>query len=142
MAKNKTTENSGSVIDFINSVADETERKDSFRIIEIIEKLIRIKPKMWGPAIVGFGSFHYTYESGREGDSPFIAFSPRVNGITLYLDTSYPERAALLKKFGKHTTSKACIYIKKLDDIDIDVFKEMVVKSVEHVKSPTYKMNR
>ena len=129
MAKNKTTENSASVTKFINTVTDETKRRDSFRIIEIIENLTGIKAKMWGPAIVGFGTFHYKYESGREGDSPFIAFSPRVNGITLYLDTSFPKREALLKKFGKHTTSKACIYIKKLEDINIDIFKEMVVKS-------------
>jgi Domain of unknown function (DU1801) len=142
MAKNKTTENSASVTKFINTVTDETKRRDSFRIIEIIENLTGIKAKMWGPAIVGFGTFHYKYESGREGDSPFIAFSPRVNGITLYLDTGFPKRDALLKKFGKHTTSKACIYIKKLEDINIEIFKEMVVKSVEHVKSPSYKMNR
>lgn len=136
MAKNtnKTTENEGSVADFLNSVADETKRADSFKLVELMEEQTGMPAKMWGPAIVGFGSYHYVYESGREGDAPMAGFSPRANAITLYLAMDYPGRDALLAKFGKHTTSKACIYVKKLADVDTEVLKEMVTESVKYMK--------
>ena len=89
---------------------------------------------MWGPAIIGFGSYHYKYESGHEGDAPLAGLSSRANAITLYLDSIFEDRDKLLDKLGKFKTSKACIYVKKLDDIDTDVLAEMIVKSVEHVK--------
>lgn len=135
MAKNKTTENENSVTDFINSVEDETKRNDSFRITDIMQEQTGLEPKMWGPAIIGFGTYHYVYESGREGDMPLVAFSPRKQSITLYLVSNFPGRDALLKKFGKHTTSKACIYIKKLADIDIEILKQMIKTSVEYMKN-------
>ena len=90
--------------------------------------------KMWGPAIVGFGSYHYKYESGREGDAPLVAFSPRKAEISLYLSSSFDKRDELLAKLGKHKSAKACVYIKKLEDVDVKVLEKMVELSVKHVK--------
>lgn len=134
-AKNQTVENTNNVTDFINSVPDETKRADSFRIIEMMKAESGFEPKMWGPAIIGFGSCHYKYESGREGDMPRIGFSPRKNNISLYLALNKDDRAELLKDFGKHKISVACIYIKRLDDISIPVFKKMIKVSLERVRS-------
>ena len=92
MAKNKTTETKSSVNDFINAVKDKTKRKDSFRLIELIKKQTGVDPKMWGPSIVGFGSYHYKYDSGREGDSPVVGFSPRTSALTLYLSGHFDKR--------------------------------------------------
>ncbi|MEP6844683.1 MAG: DUF1801 domain-containing protein [Panacibacter sp.] len=135
MAKNKTTETENSVADFITTVEDEAQRKDSFRIVEIMKEQTGFEPKMWGPAIVGFGSYHYKYESGREGDAPLAGFSPRKNVITLYLALGPERREKLLEKFGKHKTGKGCIYFKKIEDIDIGVLKEMIKVSMQHMKS-------
>ncbi len=134
-ATNKTIENHDSVTDFINLVADETRRADCFAIVEIMRKQSGFEPKMWGPAIVGFGSYHYKYESGREGDAPLVAFSPRKAEISLYLSSGFDNREALLAKFGKHKSAKACIYITKLSDIDQEVLKIMISLSVKHVKA-------
>ena len=134
MAKNKTTETTGSVTDFINKVSDETKRNDCLHIIKLMQKQTGFKPKMWGPAIVGFGSYHYKYDSGREGDAPLVAFSPRANAITLYLSSAFDNREELLQKFGKHKTGKGCIYIKKLGDVDQEILKVMVTNSFEHAK--------
>ena len=133
MAKNKTTETIKSVADFINTVADETKRKDSFAIIEIMQKTSGFEPKMWGQSIIGFGSYHYKYESGHEGDICLIGFSPRSTAIVLYLG-AFEEREALLKKFGKHKTGKGCIYVKKLSDVDTTILKQMVVNSLKSYK--------
>jgi hypothetical protein len=135
MAKNKTTETKVSVTEFINAVPDETKRKDSFRIVEIMKGVTGFDAKMWGPSIIGFGTYHYKYESGREGDMPLVAFSPRKPAIVLYLATGADKKEEFLKKLGKHKTSKGCIYIKKLEDIDVNVLKEMVKTSVKHLKS-------
>ena len=136
MAKstNKTTETESSVADFLNGVADETKRNDSFKIVELIEQQTGLPAKMWGPAIVGFGSYHYKYESGREGDAPVVGFSPRANAITLYIATGFAQREELLAKFGKHTTGKGCVYIKKLTDVDTEVLKTMVDESVKYMR--------
>ncbi len=134
MAKNKTTETSGSVDDFINAVKDETKRKDSFTLIGLIKKQTGLEPKMWGPAIVGFGSHHYKYESGREGDSPNIAFSPRASSIAIYLSVNFENRETLLEKFGKHKTDKGCVHIKTLAGIDRDVLKKMIANHINHIK--------
>jgi len=133
MAKNKTTETTGSVSDFLNSVSDEGKRTDSFRIAELMQQQTGLEPKMWGPAIVGFGSYHYKYDSGHEGDAPLIAFSPRANAISLYM-CNFDGREDLLRIFGKYKIAKACIYVKKLSDIDIDVFKQMITDSFEQAK--------
>lgn len=134
MAKNKTTETEQSVSAFINSVKDEIKRKDCFELIEILKKQTKLEPKMWGPSIVGFGSHHYKYESGREGDSPNVAFSPRASSIAIYLSGSFDDREELLKKFGKHKTDKGCIHIKTLADIDKNVLTKMVTNHIKHIK--------
>jgi len=135
MPKNKTTETPASVEDFINAVPDETKRKDSFKIIEMMEEVSGQPPKMWGPSIIGFGTYHYKYESGHEGDAPLIGFSPRKAAISLYLCGGLKDRELLLQKLGKYKMAKACIYIKKLDDVDSGVLMEMAEKSVEYLKS-------
>jgi hypothetical protein len=131
----KTVENEGSVSDFINAVPDDQKKMDSLKIIGMMKKASGYEPKMWGPAIVGFGSVHYKYASGHEGDMPIVGFSPRKGAITLYLSTAFDKRDELLKKFGKHKTSVACIYINKLSDIDEGVLKTMIANSVKYTRS-------
>lgn len=134
MAKNKTVETTASVVDFINLIENETKRNDSFKITEIFRAQTGFEPKMWGPSIIGFGTYHYKYDSGREGDAPIVAFSPRKNAISIYLSSTFDGRDKLLEKFGKHKATKACIYINKLSDINIEVFKEMIVASINQSK--------
>lgn len=135
MAKNKTTETLDSVSEFIRAIKDEGKRNDSFALIEIIRNHTGLEPKMWGPSIVGFGSYHYKYESGREGDSPLLGFSPRAAALTLYLSGSFEQREELLEKFGKYKSEKGCIYIKKLDDIKIDILQMMITNHINHIKN-------
>ncbi|WP_149242134.1 DUF1801 domain-containing protein [Dyadobacter sp. 32] len=135
MAKNKTAETEVIVDDFIASVPDEKKRADSKRITEIMTEVTGFQPKMWGPSIVGFGSYHYRYESGHEGDAPLVGFSPRKDTISLYLASDFEKKESLLEKLGKHKAAKACIYIKKLDDVDLSVFKEMIALSVTYLKN-------
>jgi len=135
MAKNKTTETNESILDFINTfVEDEVKRNDTFELIKIIQKITHFEPKMWGPSIIGFGSYHYKYASGHEGDAPLVGFSPRKAAISLYVYTSPDDRDKLLSKLGKHKASKGCIYIKKLADIDVEVLKDLVLHSLENLK--------
>jgi hypothetical protein len=135
MAKNKTTQTEVSVTDFINSVTDETKRDDSYYLIQLMKTQTGFEPKMWGPSIIGFGSYHYKYNSGHEGDAPLLAFSPRKDAISLYLFQSFDEKEELLQKFGKHKAGKGCIYVKKLADVDIEVLKVMMARSVEYIKN-------
>ncbi len=134
MPKNKTTETSISVNDFINTIKDETKRNDSFHLIELIKKQTGFESKMWGPSIIGFGSYHYKYDSGHEGDSPLVGFSPRASAITLYLSGHFEKRDELLEKLGKHKTDKGCIYVKKLDDINIEILQKMITNHIKHVQ--------
>jgi len=134
MAKNKTTETQASVAEFLSTIKDEKRRKDCSAIIDLISEHTALEPKMWGTAIVGFGSYHYKYESGREGDAPLAGIASRANAITLYLGTRFDNREELLSKFGKHKTGKGCIYIQKLEDIDISVLIKMVKNSIEYSK--------
>ena len=136
MAKstNKTTETTNSVTDFLNTVADETKRADSLQLVKIMTKQTGFKAKMWGPSIVGFGSYHYKYESGREGDAPLVGFSPRAKEISLYLSQGPVEKEKLLKELGKHRTGVGCIYIKKLQDINIEVLGKLITNSVKHLQ--------
>jgi len=135
MAQNKTTENDLSVPDFLNTVTDENKRADCFNLLDIIVETTGFKAKMWGTSIVGFGSYHYKYESGRAGDAPLFGFSPRKDAIALYLSSEFKNREELLAKFGKHKTAKACVYIKKMSDIHVEVLKEMVTNSVARISS-------
>ena len=135
MAKNKTTETNESIVDFINAfVEDETKKKDAFELVKIMQEVSHFEPKMWGPSIIGFGSYHYKYASGHEGDAPLVAFSPRKATISLYVYTAPEDRDELLAKLGKHKPSKGCIYVKKLADIEVDVLKNMIAISLENLK--------
>ncbi len=132
MAQNKTVETKESVSKYLNSLKDKQRKQDCTAIIELISAHTGLPPKMWGTAIVGFGSYHYVYESGREGDAPLVGFSSRANAITLYLGSTFEKRDELLAKFGKHKTGKGCIYIQKLADIDTTVLASMVKNSVNN----------
>ncbi|MDB5200516.1 MAG: hypothetical protein JWO92_2479 [Chitinophagaceae bacterium] len=134
MAENKTIETNTSVDTFIKTIPDEKKRKDFSEIISLFKKQSGYKPKMWGNAIIGFGSYHYKYESGREGDAPVIALSPRAKSITLYLGSEFEKREELLSKFGKHKLSGGCIHIQKLEDIDKSILLTMIKNSIQHRK--------
>ena len=134
MAKNKTVETKASVDVFLMTIKDIQRRKDCSAIIDLITEHTGLEPKMWGTAIVGFGTYHYKYESGREGDAPLTGLASRANAISLYLSSNFDKREELLSKFGKHKSAKACIYIQKLEDIDTAILAKMVKNSVKHVK--------
>jgi hypothetical protein len=134
MAKNKTVETSNSVALYLDAIPNEKRRKDFSAIVELFNKQTGLEPKMWGTAIVGFGSYHYKYESGHEGDAPLAGLSSRANAIVLYLGSSFDQREELLEKFGKHKAGKGCIYIQKIEDIDMDVLARMVKNSVANTK--------
>lgn len=138
MADLKTKVNDASVEDFLNGIENAKRRDDAFAVLKIMKSVTRKKPKMWGPSIVGFDQYHYKYESGREGDMPMTAFSPRSQALTLYISPGFARHAALMKKLGKHTTSKSCLYIKKLEDVDMDALKELVAECYRYMKE-TYK---
>lgn len=133
MAKNKTTETDSSVTDFINTVEDEAKRNDGFELLKIMQQASGFEAKMWGPSIIGFGSYHYKYESGHEGDAPLAGYSPRKAAISLYFYLTDEDREKLLPKFGKFKPAKGCIYVKKLADIDLEILKKMIVLSVENL---------
>ena len=134
MAELKTKRNKGDVEAFLNSVPDEKKRQDCFTILELMKQVTGKRPEMWGGSIVGFGSYQYKYASGREGDWFLTGFSPRKQNLTLYIMAGFDGYDQLLRKLGKHSTGKSCLYIKKMDDIDADVLKELVKKSVEHME--------
>ncbi|HTH57155.1 MAG TPA: DUF1801 domain-containing protein [Cyclobacteriaceae bacterium] len=133
MAKNKTTATVKSVDRFISTLDDETKRDDTYELIKIYKSVTGEDAKMWGPSIIGFGSYHYKYESGHEGDMCLAGFSPRKSAFALYI-MNFDGKEALLKKLGKHKPSKGCVYIKKLADIDTAVLKKMIEASVKHTK--------
>lgn len=128
-AKLKTTVNNASVSAFLNAVEDDRKRKDSKKILKMMKEITGAKPKMWGTSIVGFGTYHYKYESGREGDMLKTGFSPRKSALTFYIMSGFERKDELLAKLGKYKTGKACLYIKKLDDIDEAVLREMIKES-------------
>lgn len=124
MAENKTKETGTDVTDFIHSFANTPQKvKDSFDLIELMKKVSGFEPKMWGPSIIGFGNYHYKYASGHEGDAPLLGFSPRKAAISLYISTGLEEHNHLLENLGNFKMGKACIYVKKLSDLDQ---KEMI----------------
>lgn len=133
MAENKTRPTELNVLDFLNSVEHKTRREDGFDVLGMMEEITSEQPVMWGDSIVGFGQCHYRYESGREGDMPLIAFSPRKQSMTLYV-LPFEDDEALLAALGKHKTSKSCLYINKLADVDEDVLRRMIQRSYEHAK--------
>jgi Domain of unknown function (DU1801) len=130
VAENKTKPTQLRVAAFISALTDPARRADAKALVKLMQRKVGEKPKMWGPSIIGFGSYHYRYESGREGDMPVIAFSPRKAAIVLYSVTGFSDAASLLTKLGKHSTGKGCLYIKKLADVDQHVLETLVVKSL------------
>ena len=127
MAENKTKATKLSVSTYIDAITDPSRRADAKALVKLMQKAAGEKPKMWGPSIIGFGSYHYTYDSGREGDMPVVAFSPRKAATVLY---GLSDSEALLPKLGKHTRGKGCLYIKKLADVDQKVLETMAAKAV------------
>ncbi len=133
MAKNKTAETEVSVIDFINSFVNNDQKKaDSFRLIDLMSEWSGFQPKMWGPTIIGFGKYHYKYASGHEGDCPLIGFSPRKTEFSLYVFSPTQDNKHLLDHLGKFKISKACIYVKKLSDINIPVLENLCKVSIAY----------
>jgi hypothetical protein len=137
MAETKTKPTGASVTDFLAAVEDPQKRADSQVLLEMMSRITGHKPKMWGPSIVGFGSYHYKYASGHEGDACLAGFSPRKSELTVYLsvDDDLDERNALLARLGKHRMTTACLYIKRLEQVDIGVLEQLVRQSVEATKA-------
>ena len=130
MAENKTKPTAVSVTAFIAAITDPVKRSEAKALVKLMQSASGEKPKMWGPSIIGFGSYHYKYDTGREGDMPLIGFSPRKAATVLYGMNAASDSAALHEKLGKHTAGKGCLYIKKLDDIDQKALKTLIAKSV------------
>ncbi len=130
MAELKTQKNKASVEEFISGVDDEGKRDDCRVVIDMMRDVTGEEPAMWGPSIVGFGSYHYKYASGREGDWMKTGFSPRKQALTLYIMSGFSDYDALLAKLGKYKTGKSCLYVKSLADVDLEVLRELVEKSV------------
>ncbi|MGD6774013.1 DUF1801 domain-containing protein [Sutcliffiella horikoshii] len=130
----KTKETDNSVIEFIETVESPKKREDAYRLLEIFTETTGYEAKMWGPSIIGFGSYHYKYPTGHEGDFMLVGFSPRKAKISLYFATGDSKREELLQKFGKHTTGKACVYINKVADIDVKVLKDLIRQSVKFLQ--------
>ena len=130
----KTKEHDGSVIEFIETVEHLKKKEDAYRLLEIFTETSGFDAKMWGPSMIGFGSYHYKYPTGHEGDAFLVGFSPRKAKISLYFATGDAKREALLKDFGKHTTGKACVYINKLEDVDVDVLRALINRSIEFLQ--------
>jgi hypothetical protein len=133
MAEPKTKVNDASVDDFIAGI-EPARRADCKAIVTLMQKATKSPPKMWGTAIVGFGIYSYTYESGRKGDWPLVAFSPRKQNLTLYIMSGFAEYDALMSTLGKHKTGKACLYINSLADVDLKVLEKLVKASVKYMK--------
>lgn len=134
MAKNKTTETQNSVTDYLMAISDQKRRHDCSVIVDLISQQTGLEPKMWGTSIIGFGIYHYKYDSGHEGTAPIVGFASRTNAITLYLGSSFDEREELLSKFGKYKTGKGCVYIQKIEDIDVQILSKMVKNAFENTK--------
>ena len=132
MAENKTKQTDQSVQAFLESVEDKTKCEDSFKLVELMQEITGEEAKMWGDTMVGFGTYHYKYESGREGDSMLVGFSPRKDSLALYIARDFDEFDAMLNRLGKTKSGKGCLYVKKLSDIDMDTLSELVRRSVEH----------
>lgn len=133
MTELKTQKNNASVTAFLDSIEDEKKRQDSYAIVELMKEAANADPVMWGTSIIGFGTYHYKYASGREGDWMMAGFSPRKQNLTLYITGGFERYGDLMSQLGKYTTGKGCIYVKKLEHINQDVFRELVKQSVENV---------
>jgi hypothetical protein len=135
MAELKTQKNDASVMDFLQSVENEQRRSDSLRLLRIMQSVTGEEPVMWGPSIVGFGSYHYRYESGREADWMLTGFSPRKQALTAYIMAGFDRYDELMAKLGTYTTGKSCLYLKKLDDVHESVLRELIDASCAHMQT-------
>ena len=131
MADLKTKPTQLSVAAFVDALTDPVRRADAKALVKLMQTATGEKPKMWGPSIIGFGSYHYAYDSGREGDMPLAGFSPRKAASVLYIGIGSSNAEALLARLGKHTTGKGCLYIKKLADVDLKVLEQLITQSSE-----------
>ena len=131
MANLKTIPTRASVDKFLRGIADEKRRADCYQILDIMKKATRAEPKMWGTSIVGFGDYHYVYKSGRQGDWFITGFSPRKQNLTLYVMGGFNQFEDLMKQLGKHSTGKGCLYINRLEDVDIKILKKLITQSVK-----------
>jgi hypothetical protein len=134
MAEQKTKPTQQSVKEFIDQVPNATMRDDSDTLIRLMKKITGEEPKMWGPSIIGFGSYHYKYDSGHEGDICITGFCPRKQAISVYTLVGCEGQGDLLKKLGKHKAAVGCLYIKKLEDVDLDVLETLIRRSITHIK--------
>ncbi len=134
MAELKTKPTDQDVEAFLNAIPDPGRREDCFTLLELMKKVTRSEPRMWGPSIVGFGSYHYRYASGREGDWMLTGFSPRKQNLTLYIMTGFDQAGELMARLGTHTTGKSCLYLKRLADVDLPTLKKLIQGSVRHLK--------
>lgn len=132
MSENKTRPNNASVTSFLEAIDDDIKKQDCFTLLELMKKITGQPPVMWGPSIIGFGSYHYKYDSGREGDMLLTGFSPRKQNLTLYIMAGFDKYENLMQKLGKHKTGKSCLYIKHLSDVNISVLTELIKASSDH----------
>lgn len=134
MYEQKTKETDSNVTAFIETVENPKKRDDAYALLNIFTETTGFPGKMWGSSIIGFGSYHYKYKSGHEGDAPLVGFSSRKANISLYFATGDTDREVLLTRFGKYTAGKGCVYIKRISDIDVEVLKELITQSVVFLK--------
>jgi len=135
MAENKTQRNDGDVMAYLEAVENKRRREDSMVVLKMMEEATGEPAEMWGTSIVGFGSYHYRYASGREGDFMLTGFAPRKQALTLYIMGGHERYEALMAKLGKHRTGSSCLYINKLADVDLDVLRELIAASVDYMRS-------
>ena len=135
MAELKTKPNKARIEKFLDNVKDEKKRNDSYKILDLMKRITKEKPVMWGPSIIGFGSYHYKYASGREGDFFLTGFSPRKQSLTLYIMSGFNGYEELMKKLGKYKTGSSCLYINKLEDVDLKVLKTLITESIKYMKN-------
>ena len=138
MTELKTKPTDKSVTEFLKNVENPKRKEDSFKILKLMREVTQEEPIIWGDSIVGFGSYHYKYTSGREADWLAIGFSPRKQSLTIYIMDGFEKYGELLSKLGKHKTGKSCLYINKLEDVSIPVLKELMSESLKYVKNMTF----
>jgi len=134
MAELKTQKTDASVVAFLSGIENGQRKKDSFAVMELMQKITNSEDSMWGPSIIGFGSYHYKYASGREGDWFLTGFSPRKQNLSLYIMSGFKKYEALLNRLGKYKTGKSCLYINKLEDIDMEVLETLITASVDYLQ--------
>lgn len=134
MAETKTKETDASVDAFLDTIQPERRKRDGYVLCELMQRVTGFEPKMWGPSMIGFGRYHYKYESGREGDLFLTGFSPRKSALSVYIMPGFREYSGLMDRLGKHKTGKSCLYINKLDDVDLSTLEEIIRHSVDDMR--------